>query len=217
MIGQTIILATKNPGKVREFRALMRDLPYKIESLIDRDDVPIIIEDGASFRENAMIKARIIADTYHHIAVADDSGLEVDALGGRPGIYSARFAGEGAGDQANNAKLLALMECIPWDQRTGRFRCSLAIVVPGGPVFIDDGVCEGIIGYSAKGVNGFGYDPLFYVPEYDMTFAELNLQIKNQISHRAIAFSKAKHFLERLKMTGPFCCRRAVDEDRSDE
>ena len=195
MCSLKILLATGNPGKVDEFRKLLADLPVHVISMKDADENFSVLEDGETFTENAVKKAQAAAAHFSCIAVADDSGLEVDALDGQPGVHSARFAGVQGDDEANNDKLLRLLDAVPFAERTARFRCSIAIAVPGGDVDTAEGVCEGLIGFERKGCFGFGYDPLFFVPDYGMTFAELDMELKNQISHRARAFRKAKNIL----------------------
>lgn len=190
-----LVLATGNQGKVRELRTILGDLNIEVYSLKDFPEVGEIVEDGATFTENAIKKAKVVAQVTNLVALADDSGLEVDYLDGAPGIYSARFAGEGKSDADNNEKLLTLLREVPRDKRTARFRCVIAICTPSGQVYATDGACEGIIGFELKGDKGFGYDPLFYLPEYDQTFAELDSGLKNKISHRGQALAKAKNVL----------------------
>jgi XTP/dITP diphosphohydrolase len=195
-----IILATKNKGKVREFTAMLKQYNldnFNVISLLDINTLPEIIEDGKTFQENAYIKAKTICDYTNNITIADDSGLEVDYLNGAPGIYSARFAGEPKSDKRNNEKLLSLLDGVPREKRTARFRCSICIMTPSGEYYETDGVCEGIIDIEPKGEKGFGFDPLFYLTEYGKTMAELEPEIKNQISHRAKAFQKAVEILKK--------------------
>lgn len=191
-----LVLATNNKGKVKEFKELLGDV--EILSLSDFPDIPDIVEDGNTFEENAIIKAKTVAQATGLMALADDSGLEVDILNGQPGIYSARFAGAGKDDQKNNEKLLALLKDVPTEKRTARFRCVIAIVTPLGETYTADGKCEGLIGKEPVGHKGFGYDPLFIVPSYNKTFAELDLAEKNKISHRGKALIKANSILEQL-------------------
>lgn len=197
-----ILLATRNQGKIDEIRAILKN--SKIEggieicSLLDYPDIPEIVEDGVTFSENARKKALTSARHTGLIAVADDSGLEVDVLGGTPGIYSSRFAGEGATDAENIKKLLELLKGIPYEKRTARFVCTIAIAKPDGDVSLVQGECHGIIAEEKRGKYGFGYDPVFIVPEYGKTFAELGGEIKNRISHRAIALRKLCNILESL-------------------
>ncbi|MEW5761590.1 MAG: XTP/dITP diphosphatase [Bacillota bacterium] len=193
-----VVLATRNPGKVAEFGALLAPLGITVVALGDYEGAPEMREDGATFAENAIKKARTAAAFTREVALADDSGLEVDALGGRPGVFSARFAGRPGDDAANNAKLLRLLQGVPWERRTARFRCVIAIATPGGEVFTAEGTCKGYIGFAPRGEGGFGYDPLFYVPDYGKTFAELDMETKNRISHRGRALEEARAILERL-------------------
>lgn len=190
-----LVLATGNQGKVREIKAILGDSDIEVYSLKDFPEIGEIVEDGLTFAENAVKKAQAVSAATKMLALADDSGLEVDYLNGAPGIYSARFAGEGKSDADNNAKLLSLLQDVPAAKRTARFRCVIAICTPGGQVYTAEGACEGVIGFTPKGDRGFGYDPLFYLPEYDQTFAELDLDLKNRISHRGQALANAKTVL----------------------
>jgi XTP/dITP diphosphohydrolase len=185
---ERLVIATGNPGKLREFRNLLAGLPYEVVSLGELGcDSPE--ETGSSFLENALIKARHAAKAADAAAIADDSGLEVDALGGAPGIFSARYSGADATDAANNAKLLAALATTPAQARTARYRCVLAFVDrdPGTAPLIAEGVWEGCIMDSARGSAGFGYDPYFWLPELGMTAAELSPAEKNRRSHRGTA------------------------------
>lgn len=193
-----LVLATKNRGKVAEFAAFLAPLGIHVVALSDYQGAPDVCEDGATFEENAIKKARAAAAFTREIALADDSGLEVDFLGGQPGVLSARFAGCPGDDAANNAKLLKLLEGVPWEKRTARFRCVIAIATPAGEVYTAEGTCEGYIGFDPRGEGGFGYDPLFYVPAEGKTFAELDMATKNRISHRGHALVQARAILERL-------------------
>jgi XTP/dITP diphosphohydrolase len=190
----TLVIATKNAGKLSEFKQMLGELPYRILSLTDFPYIEIN-EHGKSFDENALIKAKTVATHTGFAALGDDSGLEVKALGGRPGIYTARYAGEDASDKDNIKKLLSEMKDVPWERRQARFVCSLALVFPEGRIFIEHGFCEGIIATKPRGKHGFGYDPIFYLPGYDKTMAELPDQEKNKISHRAMAAQKIKMHL----------------------
>ncbi len=196
-----ILLATNNQGKVQELVRLLGDLPFNVRSLRDFPEVGEIEEDGESFAENALIKARAGAGATGLLTLADDSGLEVDVLEGEPGVRSARFAGEPKDDSRNNAKLLELLQDIPLNRRTARFKSVIALGTPEGEEFVTEGTCEGLISLEPKGQGGFGYDPLFYVPEYDRSFAELSLEEKNAISHRGKALRAAAAMLERLAKT----------------
>ena len=161
-------------------------------------------ESGASFQENAVLKARAYAAASGLPSLADDSGLEVDALGGAPGVFSARYAGAGASDQDRRQKLLTALADTPIDRRSARFRCVVAISDPGGRVAVAAGTCEGRIALEPRGTNGFGYDPVFYLPEYGCTMAELRPELKNQISHRARAIQAARPLLDALLMSSDF-------------
>ncbi len=173
--------------------ALLADLPYEVVSLADYPDAPEVEETGVTFIENATIKAKAYAKFTGELTLADDSGLEVDALDGAPGVYSSRFA---PSDPERNAKLLDMMKDVPDEQRTARFRCAIAIAAPSGDVRTCDGAVEGTIARERKGTNGFGYDPIFYVPELGKHMAELTADEKNAISHRGKALEKAKGLLK---------------------
>ena len=185
-----IILATQNQGKLRELQELLEDEAIEVLSLRDIADWEDVEETGETFADNATLKARAAVKKTGLIALADDSGLEVDALEGAPGVHSARFAGEPKDDERNNDKLLEQLDAIPDDQRTARFRCALMLVTPQGEEFLTEGAVEGRILKQRRGQDGFGYDPLFYVPDYARTMAELTLAEKNSLSHRAQAFCK---------------------------
>ncbi|MCL6635806.1 MAG: XTP/dITP diphosphatase [Peptococcaceae bacterium] len=194
-----LVLATRNPGKVRELNQLLSPLGYEVVSLDQYPGVPVIIEDGATFKDNAVKKATTVARFTGQLALADDSGLEVDFLGGAPGVHSARFAGEGHDDRANNEKLLRLLAGVPPEKRAARFRCVVAVATPAGQVFTAEGTCEGVITDEPRGEGGFGYDPLFYVPAYGKTFAELDPAVKNRISHRGRALALMREILAGLR------------------
>lgn len=191
-----VVLATRNQGKVKEFNRLFVDLGWEGISLAEFEGVPEVIEDGETFEANALKKAIEISTYLNLPALGDDSGLEVDALDGRPGVYSARYAGEDATDEKNWRKLLDELDDVPMERRTARFRCTIAFVVPGSEPVITTGSCEGLIAKEPKGTNGFGYDPVFYIPEMEKMMAQLLPEEKNQISHRARAMN---HLLEALK------------------
>ncbi len=193
-----VLLATRNPGKVREVREILSGLPVALLSLAELESAPEVVEDGVTFRENALKKARELSRWIDGMVLADDSGLEVDALGGRPGVRSARFAGDGATDEENNRKLLSELEGVPPERRTARFRCVLALGHPDGREWVVEGACEGRIAQSPRGDHGFGYDPVFVVPDLAKTFAELGLETKNRISHRAMALTRLREILEEL-------------------
>ena len=185
-----LVFATRNKGKLVELRALLPGLDVRSLDELDRA-VPEVVEDADTFAGNASKKAREVARATGCPALADDSGLEVDALGGAPGVWSARYAGEPANDAANNAKLLAALAGVPAERRTARFRAVLALADPAGPlgdrVITAEGACEGVILDAPRGTGGFGYDPLFYAPELGQTFAEAGVGPKSDLSHRARA------------------------------
>lgn len=191
-----MIVASKNKGKLKEIQQIFNDLPYEIFSMEDVGITEEIEENGSTFDENALIKARRVCQLAGMPALADDSGLEVDYLGGAPGIYSARYAGEGASDADKNAKLLTAMEGVPETKRGARFRCSIAVVFPDGREIVSNGILEGKLTKQPKGDKGFGYDPLLYIPEFECTVAELSSDIKNKISHRGRAL---KEMFRKLK------------------
>jgi len=198
-----LIIATRNPDKLREIRAVLSDLKLEFLSLIDFPDLPEIEEDGQTIEENAIKKATEIHNHTGLPCLADDTGLEVDSLGGAPGVYSSRYAGETATYADNCRKLLEEMEGIPYPQRTAHFRCVMALVTKN-KVITTEGVCEGYILTQMRGQNGFGYDPLFWVEPYGKTFAEMEPELKNRISHRAIALNKMKPHLLNLFSTEDF-------------
>lgn len=198
MAEKVVVLGTSNQGKLAEFQTLLGDLEIQVLTLADYPGLGEIVEDGQSFQENALIKARAVARYTQKLAMADDSGLMVDYLAGAPGIYSARFAGEARNDQQNNQKLLQLMEGVPESERGAQFCCAIAIVSPDGYEAVAQGICSGIITTKARGEGGFGYDPLFWVASYAKTFAELTMTEKNVISHRGRAHEKARIILEKI-------------------
>ncbi|HHV64391.1 MAG TPA: XTP/dITP diphosphatase [Peptococcaceae bacterium] len=196
-----VLLATANQGKVKELVGMLKGEEISVLSLNDFPDFPEVEETGLTFAENALLKARAAASWAGLVALADDSGLEVDALGGKPGVFSARYAGEPKDDEKNIVKLLAELEGKPEKERTARFRCCLAIVCPvTGQEFLTEGKVEGRILQAKRGTGGFGYDPIFYLPELQKTMAELSLAEKNTISHRAQAFQQAIPILRELKL-----------------
>jgi len=192
-----LLLATSNPGKIREYRFLLDSPGYKITTLAEEGIAKAVTESGNNYEQNARLKAITYAKLSQLTALADDSGLEVDALNGEPGVKSARFAGEAATDAERVSFLLARLNDVPWEQRTARFKCVIAIATPGGHSELCYGECQGMIAIEAKGKNGFGYDPIFLLPETGKTMAELPLEIKNQISHRARASQQARQVLQR--------------------
>jgi XTP/dITP diphosphohydrolase len=198
-----LVLATRNRGKVREIEKVL-DLPRLIiKSLEDFPDLPEVVEDGRTFQKNAFKKAQACAQATGRPALADDSGLEVNCLNGAPGVYSARFSGAEATDEANNRKLLSLLEGVPEERRTARFVCQMVLFWPGGIWIQTEGFCPGIIAKAPRGEHGFGYDPVFYLPELNKTMAEIPLEEKNRISHRAQALQKIRvHLWKILKANG---------------
>ena len=193
-----LLLATTNRGKAREYRHLLSGLPFDMVTP-GEVGVDIVVEEShPSYEENARVKATAYAGASHLTTLADDSGLEVDALGGEPGIRSARAAGEEAGDKDRIEHLLKRLKEIPWEKRTARFKCVIAIATPEGRTELCYGECQGLITFKPEGESGFGYDPVFYLPEFDKTMAELSLEIKNQISHRGRAARKAYLVLEQI-------------------
>jgi len=195
-----LLLATSNPGKIREYRFLLDGLGYQLTTLAEEGIAKIVTESGNNYEQNARLKAITYAKLGQLTALADDSGLEVDALNGEPGIKSARFAGESATDADKVSLLLARLNSIPWEKRTARFKCVIAIASPGGRVELCYGECHGMIALEATGGNGFGYDPIFFFPEMGKTMAELPFEVKNQISHRAQASQKARQVLQQLPL-----------------
>ena len=189
------MLATRNKGKIAEFRKLFASMDINLLSLDDFPDLGEIEESGANFEENALIKARETALHTGHLAIADDSGLSVDALKGSPGVYSARYAGTNASDDENMEKLLLELKGLSADKRKAAFNCVIAAAKPSGESITVKGSCEGIIAETAVGGGGFGYDPLFFLPEYNCTMAELSSGEKNKISHRANAVKELKNVL----------------------
>jgi XTP/dITP diphosphohydrolase len=194
-VGREIIIATHNPGKLREMQALLAPLGFKILSLKDFPEAPNVLEDGATFAENAAIKAKTVAQMTGRPAIADDSGLVVKALGGRPGVFTSRFAGEKTPDRKKCQRLLQEMAGIPEEQREAAFVCAIAVALPEGEVKMVEGECQGRISFSPRGENGFGFDPIFFVPELGKTMAELEPEVKNQVSHRGRALQKLKLIL----------------------
>lgn len=192
-----LILATSNKGKLREVKEILPE--YDIVTMSEAGINDEIEENGKTFEENAYIKAKYVCDKLNTVTIADDSGLEVDYLDGAPGIYSARFAGEGATDKDRNAKLLSMLDGVPYDKRTARYVCSIAIVYPSGESHIFTKTCEGYILDKETGSGGFGYDPLFYFPDFKTTLANVPLDVKNTVSHRSKALGELKKFLAEQK------------------
>lgn len=194
-----LVIATNNQNKIREIRDKFATLP-EIEILTPADfpHPPEVVEDGSTFKENALKKARALAEYTGLASLADDSGLAVDALDGRPGVFSARYGGDTADDAARNRMILDEMRGIPEGRRSARFICAIAIALPGRESLIAEGSCEGIIAEGMRGDGGFGYDPIFYLPEFGRTMAELSLEEKNRISHRARALDAARELIRGL-------------------
>ncbi|MBL3646241.1 MULTISPECIES: XTP/dITP diphosphatase [Bacillus] len=190
------IIATHNPGKVKEFKEILEPKGYDVKSLAEIGYTEEIEETGHTFEENAILKAEAVAKAVNKMVIADDSGLSIDNLGGRPGVYSARYAGEQKDDQANIDKVLNELKGIEKEQRTGRFRCALAVSIPGEETKTVEGHVEGYIAEEPRGEYGFGYDPIFIVKDKDQTMAELTSDEKNKISHRADALKKLSKLLE---------------------
>ena len=196
---ERIIFATGNQGKLREIRHILADLGIEVISMKDAGIVADIDEIGTTFEENAIIKAKTIHELTGEAVMADDSGLEIDYLNKEPGVLSARYMGEDTSYHIKNMNLVERLNGVPDEQRTARFVCVIALVLPNGEVFTTRGNFEGRIGYEEKGENGFGYDPIFYVPEYGCYSAELSPEQKNAISHRGEALRKMKEKIEQLR------------------
>lgn len=196
-MGQTIVFATGNQGKMREIRQILKDMDVEILSMKEAGIEIDIVEDGTTFEENAIIKAKAVAAKTEHIVMADDSGLEVDYLNKEPGIYSARYMGEDTSYDIKNADLLRRLEGVEDEKRTARFVCAIATVLPDGEVITAHGIIEGRLAYEPAGEKGFGYDPILYLPEYGCTCAELSEEDKNAISHRGRALRAMKEKLEK--------------------
>jgi XTP/dITP diphosphohydrolase len=194
-----LLVATNNPGKLEEYRHLLRDLPLEITNLREEKIDLEPEETGATFEENAILKASVFAERSGLLTLADDSGLEIDKLGGAPGVHSARYGGTRRGEDVRRYELvLRQLEKVPWAERTARFRCVVAVAIPGGQVETAEGAIEGVIALEPQGRHGFGYDPIFFIPEYDRTMAQLPPETKNHISHRARAARAALPIIRRL-------------------
>lgn len=192
-----IIFATGNAGKMKEIREILKDLDVEVLSMKEAGIQADVEENGKTFQENAIIKAREIMKISGEVVLADDSGLEIDYLNKEPGIYSARYMGEDTSYRIKNANLIERLQGVPDEKRTARFVCVIAAAFPDGTVETTEGTIEGRIGYEEKGENGFGYDPIFYVPEFGCTTAELTGEQKNQISHRGKALEAMKEILRK--------------------
>ena len=193
-----VILATRNPGKVREIVAIYAPLELELRPLADYPEIPQMREKGTTYADNAAAKARAAALRVGLVALADDSGIEVDALGGAPGVHSARFLGASASDSERNARILFLLEGVPKERRTARYRAAVAVARPDGTVRVFDGVCEGQVAVAPRGTAGFGYDPIFMPEGAQQTIAEIPLEVKNRISHRARALRAAEPYLREI-------------------
>lgn len=190
-----MIFATGNQGKMKEIREILADTGYEVVSMKEAGVDTEIIEDGTTFEENAVIKAKAIMELTGELTLADDSGLEIDALNKEPGVYSARYMGEDTPYPIKNQKILDRMDGVPEEERTARFVCVIAAVFPDGQIRTSRGTMEGIIGYEIKGENGFGYDPIFFLPKTGRYSAELSSEEKNRLSHRGEALRKIKDIL----------------------
>jgi XTP/dITP diphosphohydrolase len=193
-----VIIATKNPGKAREFEHIFAPRGIEVLTLLDFPEIPDVEETGTTFEENAILKAEAVSQALGKMVIGDDSGLIVDALEGRPGIFSARYAGEQKNDQDNMNKVLSELQGIPEEKRSARFYCALAVAVPGQETMTVSGTCEGRILEERRGSYGFGYDPVFYVPEKGFAMAELTSDEKSKISHRANALRKLDVVLDSI-------------------
>jgi XTP/dITP diphosphohydrolase len=190
-----LVLATGNPGKARELRALLADVPFELRTLADYPPFTMPAETGTTYQANALIKARATAAHTHALTLGDDSGIEVDALGGAPGIRSARFGGPGLDDAGRVQHLLRQIEHVPDAQRTARFRCVIALVTPDGLETLVDGACDGLLTRAPRGTGGFGYDPIFFYPPFGATFGEVAAARKATVSHRGRAAAAARTVL----------------------
>jgi XTP/dITP diphosphohydrolase len=192
----TLVLATANRAKARELQALLDGIPYRVLDLTDFPSLALPAEGATSYAENALLKARAVATATGSLAVADDSGIEVDALGGRPGVLSARYGGEGLDDDARCALMLRELHGVPPGRRTARYRCVVALSAPDGREATTEGAVEGTILEAPRGSGGFGYDPLFYYAPLGATFAEVTPEAKHRVSHRGQAMARARRILE---------------------
>jgi len=192
----TLLLATSNPHKLEEFRTIFSDMPLRLLSLNDVQLNVDVEETGNTFAENAELKAQAYAQMSHMLTLADDSGLEIDALGGVPGVHSARYLGRETSYEERFRVILDQLNGLPQEQRSARFRCVIALAEPSQKIYLVEGIVEGVIAESPRGTHGFGYDPIFFLPELGKTFAELDPVVKNRISHRARAAQSARKLLE---------------------
>jgi XTP/dITP diphosphohydrolase len=195
-VSPKLLLATRNLGKVREYSSLFQGARFQLTTLAEEGINTEVGETGHTLEENARLKATAYTAGDRFLVIADDSGLEVDVLGGEPGLLSARYGGKDTSDREKIALLLSRLQGMPWEKRSARFRCVIAIALGSRPIRLCEGECSGIIAFEPKGDHGFGYDPVFYLPELGRTMAELSLEEKNRISHRGKAAQKALQFLE---------------------
>lgn len=193
-----IIFATGNEGKMKEVRSILASLNAEVLSLKDAGIHADIVEDGTTFEENAIIKAKTIMELTGEVVLADDSGLEVDYLNKEPGVYSARYLGEDTSYRIKNQNIIDRLAGVPDEKRTARFVCAIAAAIPGQEILVTRGTIEGIIGYEERGEGGFGYDPIFYLPEYGCSTAELSMEQKNKLSHRGKALEQMKEKLKEV-------------------
>ncbi|MFH0871499.1 MAG: XTP/dITP diphosphatase [bacterium] len=205
-----IFIATRNRGKLREISDLLQGEGYLLHSLIDYPHIPSVDEAGETLEENARKKALEVAKATGHITLADDSSLEIEALGGGPGVHSARFLGEKTSDRDRNSRILELMRGYRGGERKARFRCVIAIARTDGTCCLVHGECQGNIAEHPRGTGGFGYDPIFYLPSYEKTMAEIEPELKNRVSHRGRAIEKAKEILREITQSDPYGCQRAA-------
>ena len=212
-----LLLATHNRGKLAEFSSLLRDLPIQVVGAGDLGLLVPVEESGATYGENAQLKAEALLHASGLPTLGDDSGLEVDALNGAPGLHSARYAGHGASDRDRWQLLLARLAGVPWQKRTARFRCVLALAVPGGATHTVEGTCEGFIALEPRGEKGFGYDPVFFLPGQQCTMAQLTSEAKNQISHRANAVRALRRILESYVAAGGLMSARQAPVPKAEE
>jgi XTP/dITP diphosphohydrolase len=192
---RALVLATANRAKGRELRALLAGIPYHVLDLSDFPSLTLPAEGEASYEDNALLKARAVAEATRTLALADDSGIEVDAMGGRPGVLSARYGGEGLSDEERWRQMLRELHDVPPAQRTARYRCVVALCFPNGREATTEGVVDGLILDTSRGDGGFGYDPIFYYPPLGATFAEVTAEAKHAVSHRGQAMARARHIL----------------------
>ena len=194
---QQLVVVTKNKKKLSEIKVILKDVNLKLLSLDTYKDAPGVVENGKTFQENAIKKAVKLACFTGQFCLGEDSGLCVDALNGAPGIYSARFSGRDKSDIKNNLKLLRLLKDVPVLKRKAHYVCAVALADKGGLIGVVEGKCSGLISFESKGTSGFGYDPLFYIPKYKKTFAQLGEKIKHKMSHRYYALKKAKRIIQK--------------------